>query len=129
MMFARVCWSAAALMLVGCDVLEVEKLCQDDRSGDYSCSDDKCLSGQTEVGSYGSFEDCSAAIAAAGSAASDGTGGDCAASCSSEFPRDIQLDSFCRAACCYAINGQTSYAEQTCQAGSVLGSDSCRYCP
>ena len=62
-----------------------------------------------------------------GGSSTGGGGGDCFASCPSE-KSDVQLDSFCRAACCYTITGQTSQAAATCQSGSSLGSSSCKYC-
>jgi len=48
-------------------------------------------------------------------------------SCPSEFS-DVQLDSFCRAACCHAVSGNSEAARGTCQAGADLGTSQCRYC-
>ena len=76
---------------------------------------------------------------------SDGTGGsggtssssggtssssevNCEASCPSEFPDDVQLDAFCRSACCYVLTGAPANAEVTCEAGSGLGTSQCDYC-
>ena len=126
MKFARVCCFAALLSsLVGC---QDEVLCEDE-SGNQQCWTDECFDDEFEVKRFPwtEFESCDASIEV-GSSIGRG-GGDCTAECTREFPGDYQLDSFCMSACCYAINGQTSYAEQTCQAGAVLGTDSCRYCP
>jgi hypothetical protein len=56
-----------------------------------------------------------------------GGGGDCVSSCPSEFS-DVQLDSFCRAACCHAVTGNSEAARGTCQVGAELGTSRCRYC-
>jgi len=65
-----------------------------------------------------------------GSASNGGSSGevDCEASCPSEFPNDIQLDSFCRMACCYTLSGTPDNAATTCTAGESLGTSSCDYC-
>ena len=118
----------AVLPLVGCEDMFVSKLCRDDTYGTYNCWSGECFSDETEIESFGPFEDCEAAIPP-DDAPGGSVGGDCTVACTREFPGDVQLDSFCQAACCYAINGQSSYAEQTCQAGSALGTDACRYCP
>lgn len=55
------------------------------------------------------------------------SGADCVKSCPSEVS-DVQLDSFCRQACCLTITGQTSRAATTCKAGSSLGTSRCKYC-
>lgn len=59
--------------------------------------------------------------------AGPGGGGNCESSCPSEFS-DVQLDSFCRAACCHAVTGFRDRAQVTCQAGAELGTSMCRYC-
>lgn len=58
---------------------------------------------------------------------SSGSGANCFEECPNEFS-DVQKDSFCRAACCYAVTGNPDEAESTCEAGESLGSRDCRYC-
>lgn len=64
---------------------------------------------------------------APGGGGGGGGTGDCVTSCPSEVS-DVQLDTFCRQACCLSVTGQTSQAADTCRAGASLGTSSCRYC-
>jgi hypothetical protein len=91
---------------------------------------------------YSSFTTCGAAASklrsdwskgiapkppSGGSSSGGGSSVDCVRSCPSEFS-DVQLDSFCRQACCLSLTGQTSNAAATCRAGASLGTSRCRYC-
>ena len=121
-----------------------------------SCSigdnEDSCDPGWTWYGDYDDFGDCGDAgerilsdfgrdgtkptrgggargsgSGSGGGSSGGGGGGDCEASCPSEVS-DVQLDTFCRTACCYSVSGAADAARSTCQAGAPLGSSRCRYC-
>ena len=128
MKFAKVCCFAALLFsLVGC---EDEVLCRDPNDGSLNCWTGECIGSEQEIQrfSWSEFDACSAAQTTNQTSGGE-VGGDCATSCPQENPGDVQLDSFCQAACCYRISGQPSYAEQTCEAGSFYGTrESCQDC-
>jgi ELWxxDGT repeat protein len=62
-----------------------------------------------------------------GGGAGGGSNTDCEAACPSEVS-DVQLDSFCRMACCYQVTGYDAERRDTCAAGSTLGTSSCSAC-
>lgn len=53
--------------------------------------------------------------------------GECESQCPSETS-DVQLDSFCRLACCHQVTGDEQARQDTCAAGASLGTSSCNAC-